>query len=455
MPRLFATPPDDAVVEAGLVETGVDALEGGDRPLRGGAARAALRHTTFRRVFIGAFLSNIGSWMQNVVLGALAYDLTGSPSFVGVLLFAQLGPLLLFSLIGGLLADVFDRRRLLITVSVLQGLLSLALALVVRGDDPSLVALVAIVFLIGMGQAVFGPTYSALLPALVGREDLPGAISLNSAQMNGSRVIGPAIAGLLDAKVGASAVFTVNALSYLLVIWSLFTVRLPPPVQDPAGSPGLRRLAAGFEAAKRDPVVARSLVTIFLFSLLSLPFIGQMPTLAARNLGIDAWSPQYGFLYTCFGAGAMVGALSIGTLLSGRDMTKVVRVGLVGFAGFLAVFSLLRSPALAYPMIVLVGLAYFAIITSLSTVLQSRLDDHSRGRVMALWIMGFGGTVPLGNLIAGPLIEASSVTTVVLAGAAIAVALAAYADLREPAAAVSVAGAGPQPRARGRPRGSP
>ena len=164
-------------------------------PIRPGTARAALRHRVFRRVFIGAFLSNIGTWMQNVVLGALAYDLTDSPTFVGVLLFAQLGPLLLFSLVGGLLADVVrpapaahrgvDRCR-----ACSPSLLALRRpAATTRRAS----ALVAIVFVIGMGQAVFGPTYSALLPVLVGREDLAGAISLNSAQMNGSRVIGPAI----------------------------------------------------------------------------------------------------------------------------------------------------------------------------------------------------------------------------------------------------------------------
>jgi MFS family permease len=415
--------------DTAVVEDAIDALEEGDRAIRAGSARAALRHTTFRRVFIGAFLSNIGSWMQNVVLGALAYDLTRSPSFVGVLLFAQLGPLLLFSLVGGLLADAFDRRRLLVTVSVLQGLLSLALAWVARVDDPSRAALVGIVFLIGMGQAVFGPTYSALLPALVGRDDLAGAISLNSAQMNGSRVVGPVIGSAIFARFGPDIVFIVNAASYLLVIWSLLSVRLPAPVPDTSGLRGLRRLGAGFQVAKRDRVVARCLIVIFTFSLLSLPFIGQMPTLADRNLGIAARSTQYGVLYACFGIGALLGALSIGTVLSNRSLERVVRVGLLAFAGFLATFALVRTPALAYPGILLVGLAYFAVITSLSTVLQQRLDDANRGRVMALWIMGFGGTVPLGNLIAGPIIEATNITVVVLAGAAIAVALAGYADL--------------------------
>jgi predicted MFS family arabinose efflux permease len=418
--------------DEGAVETAIEAYEEGDRPIRGGTARAALANEVFRRVFVGAFLSNIGSWMQNVVLGALAYDLTRSPTFVGVLLFAQLGPLLLFSMVGGLLADAFDRRRLLVTVSVTQGLLSLALAWVARGADPSKAALVGIVFLIGVGQAVFGPTYGALLPQLVGRENLAGAISLNSAQMNGSRVIGPAIGSAIFAEWGPDVVFVINAASYLLVIRSLLSVHLPPPVPDQSGLRGVRRLLGGLQVARHDQVVGRCLVVIVVFSLLSLPFIGQLPTLADVNLGIEARSTEYGFLYAAFGTGALVGALSIGTVLSTRRLEGVVRVGLLAFAGFLAVFALLRAPLPAYAVVFLVGLAYFAVITSLSTVLQQRLDDSNRGRVMALWVMGFGGTVPVGNLLAGPVIEATSITAVVLFGAAVSVALAWFSDLDPP-----------------------
>jgi MFS family permease len=413
----------------GAVEDAVEAFEEGDRPIRTGTARAALANEVFRRVFVGAFLSNIGSWMQNVVLGALAYDLTRSPTFVGVLLFAQLGPLLLFSMVGGLLADAFDRRRLLVTVSVTQGILSLALAWVARDADPSKVALVGIVFLIGIGQAVFGPTYGAILPQLVGRQNLAGAISLNSAQMNGSRVVGPAIGSAIFARWGPDVVFVINALSYLLVIWSLLSVKLPPPTPDTSGLRGIRRLLGGLQVARRDRVVGRCLIVIVVFSLLSLPFIGQLPTLADVNLGIEARSTRYGFLYAAFGTGALVGALSIGTVLADRRLEGVVRAGLVVFAGFLAVFAVLRSPLPAYALVFLVGLAYFAVITSLSTVLQQRLDDSNRGRVMALWVMGFGGTVPVGNLLAGPVIEATSITAVVLFGAAVSVVLAWWADL--------------------------
>jgi MFS family permease len=411
------------------VEEIEDALLDGDRALAPGSARAALRHAAFRRVFLGSFLSNIGTWMQNVVLGALAYDLTGSPTFVGVILFAQLGPFLLLSVVGGALADAVDRRRLLVTVSASQLLLSLLLAVVAAPERPNQVALVAVVFAIGVGQSMFNPAYSAMLPQLVGRSDLPGAIALHSAQMNGSRVVGPVIGAFLDSAVGASAVFAANGLSYLFVIASLVTVRLPLPALHPGNPRGLRRLGAGLAVARRDQVVRRCLVTVVVFSLLALTFVGQLPVVAERNLGIDERSGAYGVLYACLGVGAVAGALSIGTVFSQRPKEGIVRHALVAYAGALAVFALVRTPVLAYPVMLVVGVTYFAFITSLSTVLQESLADHERGAVTALWIMGFGGTVPIGNLLAGPVIETTSISAVMLAGAACALALSFYARL--------------------------
>jgi MFS family permease len=429
-----AAPPEPA--STCPVEEIEDAIVDGDRTFTPGSARSALRHRTFRRVFYGSFLSNVGTWMQNVVLGALAYDLTDSPTFVGIVLFAQLGPLMLLSVVGGALADTVDRRRLLITVAFTQLALSFVLAAVAAPERPSEVALVVVVFAIGIGQALFNPTYSAMLPQLVDREDLPGAIALHSAQMNGSRVIGPVIGALLDSAIGAPSVFTFNGVSYLFVIGSLLTVRLPAPVTHANSAKGLRRLGAGFAVARRDAVVRRCLVTIFTFSLVSLTFVGQFPVVAERNLGIDERSGAYGALYACFGVGAVVGALSIGTVFSQSSKERIVRVSLVAYAAALTVFALVRAPALAYPVVLVVGLTYFAFITSLSTVLQSDLADHERGGVMALWIMGFGGTVPIGNLIAGPIIEATSMTAVMLVGAVVALGLYFYARL-EPGGAVS------------------
>ncbi|MFP5322700.1 MAG: MFS transporter [Acidimicrobiia bacterium] len=404
--------------------------EGSGGPMPQGTAMAVLRQETFRRVYTGAFLSNIGTWMQNVVLGALAYDLTGSPAFVSIVLFAQLGPMLLFSVVGGMFADTFDRRRLLITISATQAVLALALAGVVADETPSRWAIVGIVFLVGVGQSVFGPTYSAVLPDLVGPGNLAGAISLNSAQMNGSRVIGPAIGGLLFAQYGASWVFSLNAATYLFVIGALATVRLPEVENSGAGEPRLHRLALGFRIARSRFPIGRCLLTMVIFSFVCLPFIGQMPVLADQNLGIAARSTAYGWLYACFGLGAMLGALSVGTVFSQMPKEQLVRAGMVAFGVSLGVFAWLRSPIPAFVVIVVVGFFYFATVTALSTVLQLHLAGNERGRVMALWMMAFGGTVPIGNLVAGPLIEATSVTTIVFPGAIIAVALGWWADTR-------------------------
>jgi MFS family permease len=406
-----------------------DALVGGDRTYAPGSARAALRHPVFRRMFACAFLSSIGIWTQHVVLGALAYDLTGSSTFVGLIVFAQLGPLLLFSMVGGLLADAVDRRRLLVTIAASQFVLACTLGAVVAPEQPSKVALVVVVFLIGTGQAIFNPTYSSLLPQLVGRQDLPGAVSLHSAQMNTSRVLGPVLGAFIDSAFGASAVFIACGISFLFVIGALLSVHLPAPLLDPDEPRGLRRLTAGFAVARRDTVVRRVLATIFTFSLISLSFIGQLPVVAERNLGIDERSRAYGALYACLGVGAVIGALSIGTVFSRASKARIARLALVGFSATLTAFALLRGPLLAYPVALSVGFCYFALITSLSTVLQQNLADHERGRVMALWIMAFGGTVPIGNLVAGPLIEATSVTTVMLIGALCALLLSAYTRL--------------------------
>lgn len=410
-----------------------DALVDGDRTVSAGTARAAFRYPAFRRIYVGSLLSNIGSWMQNVTLGAFVYDQTGSSSYVALVTFAQLGPLLLLSLAGGAIADRFDRRVVLVLVSVEQAIFSLALASLTRGDGHSnMVLLLGAVLAIGVGQAIYAPTYSALIPTLVDRRDLAGAISLNSANMNLSRVIGPAIGGILFSSVGASWVFLLNAVTYVFIIAALWGLRLPVLEPDRSGEGRWRRMVGGIRVARRDRIVGRCLTTMVAFSFFCLPIVVLLPALASDNLGIDERSAAYGFLYAAFGAGAVVGALSIGTFLVGRNLAKVVRAGLAGFAVTLAALALLRAAPPAYPVIFAVGCTYFATVTSLATVLQERLDDAVRGRVMALWIMAFGGTVPVGALVAGPATDAVGITPVVLVGAAVALLLVRFADLRTP-----------------------
>jgi MFS family permease len=397
-------------------------------------------------VFFGAFASNIGTWMQNVVLGAYAYNLTHSSTFVGVIIFAQLGPTLILPMFGGLLADKVDRKRFLIVLAIEQLVFSLGVALVVLSPHPSKVLLVVMVLGVGAGSAMFGPAYSAILPGLVGREDLPGAISLNSAQMNASRVIGPVIGGVLYSLVGPAWVFAGNAVTYLFVVLALLMVTLPAVPQSPAHSSRWRELTAGITVARQDRVIGRCLVTVFVFSLLALAFIGQMPVVAAHNLGINlSDSPDYGILYACFGFGALAGAISIGTVFSRTSKPMLVRVCLVGYGLALAGFALERSPVPAYVNVAVTGAFYFAFITALNTTLQAELHENVRGRVLALWMMGFGGTVGIGNLLVGPVVAAVGITDVLLFGAAVALLLAWYADVRPVRTAATATGSAAGP----------
>ena len=417
-PSELADPVEREAMAGEVEEAHVD----GSRPVVSGTARSAFSHPTFRTVFFGAFASNIGTWMQNVVLGALAYSLTGSAVFVGIMTAAQLGPLLLFSMVGGMLADAFDRRKLLIALSVQQSVFSILLAVVTLADDPNRVAMVAVVIFIGIGNALYAPIFGAVVPVLVPRRDMSGAIALNSVQMNTARVVGPAIGTTIYAAVGPSWVFTLNAVCFAFVILSLTRVTLPSPPSS--GNQGLHRVLEGFREARSNRVVGQVILTIFVFSFLCLPFITQMPTIASGHLDIDPKSSAYGALYACFGLGAVLGALSIGTVFSHSPKPKVTRIGLIAFAALLVTFGSLRAAAPAYLVILALGAAYFAVVTSLSTVLQEGLADGVRGKVMALWIMGFGGTAPFGGLTGGWAMEQIGILPVLMIGGTVAVALA-------------------------------
>jgi MFS family permease len=419
-------------------EDNEDAYLEGDRTFERGTARAAFSHRNFRTFYLGAFASNIGTWMQNVVLGALAYELTGSGLFVGVMIAAQLGPLLIFSMVGGVIADTYDRRRSLLLLSLQQAVFSLILAVVTLPEDPSKVAMVAVVLCIGIGNALYAPIFGAVVPILVPREDLSGAISLNSVQMNASRVIGPFIGASIYAATGPSWVFVLNAVSFAFVIVAILRVPLPRPT--PTGSQGMHRLLEGFAVARRDRVIGQVLVVIFIFSFFCLPWITQLPKIASDNLGIAPRSSSYGLLYAAFGLGAVIGALSIGTVFSASSKPRLTRIGLVGFSVMVTVFGLLRVPAPAYLAILLLGGVYFAVITSLSTVLQQELEDAVRGKVMALWIMGFGGTVPFGGLAGGWVAEQVGLNAMILISTVVALGLAWWADLlpRRPAGLLGI-----------------
>jgi MFS family permease len=276
---------------------------------------------------------------------------------------------------------------------------------------------------IGIGNALSGPPLSSLLPNLVPRVDLPGAISLQSVQMNLSRVIGPAIGGLLLPAIHASGVFVINAATYLFAVAGALSIR-PVPQPEVHGEVGLRRLLGGVVVAREDPLIRSVLLTIAAISFFSLPFIGLMPAVAGQDLHLNVTGVAYGFLYASFGLGAALGAIAVGSFLADKPREPVIVSSLALFGLSLVGFGLLRSAAPAYPLVFAVGLFYFATVTSLSTRLQEHLADAVRGRVMALYMMAFGGTVPLGLLAAGQVADVSSVSAVLVGGGVIAVLIA-------------------------------
>jgi MFS family permease len=411
-------------------ESATDALVDGDQPLATGTAVAALRHRDFRVVWAGTFASNIGTWMQNVLLGAFALDLTGDPSYVGLVFFAQLGPLLFLAPLGGTLADILDRRKLLIWMQLEQVVFSVLLAVLASVDHPNKWAIFFCVLAIGIGNALSGPAISALLPTLVPREDLPGAVSLQSVQMNLSRVIGPAIGAPLYAAFGVGTVFGINAATYAFAIASLVVAKYPARVVRSAAESGIARFLSGFKLAAADPLIRRILITMVTFSFFSLMFVGLMPEIAKANLDIGPKNAVYGFLYATFGLGAAMGAVTVGTYLAHHSKALIARRSLVAFAVLLTAFALVREAGLAFPVAFVLGFVYFMTITSLSISLQAHLDDAIRGRIMALWIMAFGGVVPLGVLAGGVAVDFITITQLLLIGAAVALLLAWYCDLR-------------------------
>jgi predicted MFS family arabinose efflux permease len=248
--------------------------------------------------------------------------------------------------------------------------------------------------------------------------------------MNSSRVIGPLLGGALGSLAGSSVVFAVNGLTYLFVIWAVMTVSVDFSPKGRSGVGPVEQMRVGLRAARADVLITRVLITISVLSLCSLIFIYQMPLLAEEHLGLSGW--KFNLLFASFALGAAAGALSMGSFLSGHDRARTTRGGLFVFAVSLAVFGTTSIVPLAFVMALVLGAAYFVIVTALSTTLQMRVADEVRGRVMGLWMMAWAGLVPLGGLIAGPIIDSVGISAVLVFGAVVAAILGVAIDLRDP-----------------------
>lgn len=407
------------------------------KPATSGTARAAFQSRDYRTMWTANFASTIGSWMQNVVLPIYIYSNHNSASLVGIFVFAQLGPQLLLAIPGGVIADRFDLRRWLAFCQALQLSFSIGLGLATQFHGP-LLLLFLMQLGVGIGQALHGPASAALLPSLVPPQDLPGAIALNSVVVNGSRVSGPIIVAFLTQfGVTTAQVFYINAVTYLAVIVALYKVTMPHH-----GKPherGLESFLLGIRYARDNSTVGKILVSMASFSFLSLPFVGLFPAVARLNLHINEKTPTYKWLYATWGIGAMLGALAVGTVFAQHDKRIVVRQTFFFFAVSMCAFTVAPNRAMAFFVVFFLGAAYFATTTSLMTVLQARLDPTIRARVLALWFMAFGGTIPLGNMAFGPVMDSLGPRPVLFLGAAWALFLSWWCNIKKADDAVGYA----------------
>lgn len=295
-----------------------------------GTARDVLAVKPYRNLLLATFVSNCGRWLQFAALGILGWELTQSEAYLGQLIFAQLAPLGFLSLIGGSLADSVDRRKLLLATQTWQMFWTFVLASMLVDGDIDEVMLLLLVFTIGIGQGIYAPAFTSVLPLVGGKDNVRAAVSLNSVQVNAARVVGPAIGGVLATTLGFAELFAINAATYLVVIAVIATMSLPKPT--PSSARLSDRLFGGIRLARSAPQVSSPLILMSLFAFFSLPFIGQLPAIADVNLGIDSQSQQYAWFYATFGAGALVGAVLVSTVLLSFPRPLLVRLTMFAFA---------------------------------------------------------------------------------------------------------------------------
>jgi MFS family permease len=359
---------------------------------------AALRHRNFRLFYIGQTVSLLGSWMQSVALSWLVLMLTNSAFYLGVMSALQALPILIFSFLGGVVADQSHKQRLLYLTQGGMMAVALVLGYLVVSNLLSIWLLCGLVFLAGTALAFDIPIRQAFMVELVGRADLPNAIALNSTMFNGTRVIGPALAGLLIAQVGLANCFFLNALSFLAVLLALFWMELPPPAAAPRTS--IREALGELKDFMKDNENLRLiLILMTAVSVLGQSYFVLVPILARDVLG--AGPRGFGILMAMSGLGAFLGGLALARRLTRRPPMPSFLGGMVLFLVGLLALSLCHNYYLALGAMVLIGVGMVTQLSTGNSLLQLNVPDQMRGRIMSLFSLIIIGSVPFGSMLYG------------------------------------------------------
>ncbi|MDX2287643.1 MAG: MFS transporter [Hyphomicrobiaceae bacterium] len=361
---------------------------------------APFTHAPFTVLWIAAVVSNVGNWMHDVGAGWLMTELSQSPAVVATVQAATTLPVFLFVLFAGAIADIVDRRWLLIGVNIFNAVVAGTLAVLVALDQVTPIILIAFTLLLATGTAVSSPAWQALLPALVPREKLASAIALNSMGINIARAIGPAIAGFLIVAVGLWSPFALNALSFAGIILALLWWR--PPAR-PAGSLPPEdvgtAVVAGLRYAANSAPLGATLLRAVVFFLFASAFWALLPLIAREELQGDA--TLYGLLLTSVGVGAVGGALLLPIARTRLGIEMAVFLAALAMAVSLVVLALVPHAAVAVVAAALAGLSWITVLSSLNLSAQSALPDWVRARGMSIYLMIFYGSMAIGSLIWG------------------------------------------------------
>lgn len=386
-----------------------------------GRGFTAIRHRNFRLYFTGQLVSVVGTWMQTVSQPWLVLLLGGTPIQLGVVLALQFAPALAFASLGGVLADRFDKRRLLVVAQSVAALQAAALFVLTATHVVQIWQIMLLALVLGFVNAIDLPVRQSFAAELVPRTDLVNAITLNAFSFNLARVIGPAIAGITLALYGPAFNFAINAVSYLAVLAAL--VRMDPvalqPIARPDQLPSIRSsLAEGIRFAIRTPTVLWPLVLLGGMGMFAMNFQTLLPLFAKFTLSLDA--DGFGALFAAMGLGSLVGSLWLAFIGSRRALVRTILGGALSFVLFEALLGLSRTTAAAFPLMALVGLASMLMVNTINVMVQRSVPDELRGRVMALYVTVFAGSTPIGGLIAGTVAQAWGPPAGFLVGAAVA-----------------------------------
>lgn len=382
---------------------------------RRGRLFISLRYPEYRYLWSGAFLSNIGTWIQSVALGWFVFQVTNSEFSLGLVNFTSSLPTFFLALVGGVIADKYERRSLLILSQIILMVLAFALGLLVSLKVANILIILAISLAAGIASSFNFPAWQALIPELVPRKDLMNAVALNSAQFNAARLVGPAVAGIIIAKLGVAPSFYINALSFLAVIFALVLIK-PRPIERAKVSGNIwQNLISGINYARSDTSIAMLLVSLSILSIFGMSHTVLMPVFARDILKVGPGG--LGYLMAASGFGAVLGALIVAGLSHSVQRKTLIKFSILSYSIFLLIFALSKEFILSIIMQAGIGVSFLISVSATNTSLQAAVPTEIRGRIMSLFVWCFIGLAPIGSFFIGSIAKLLGSPTAVAIGA--------------------------------------